>query len=88
VAYPGYNPPLAIGSRKRNMKRKAVMMAVACLALMSVTPALAAPPEIEDFCFYQAQQVRFSGRGEREAFIANCIANLTPAPTAKQRRKY
>jgi hypothetical protein len=56
------------------------MIAVACLALMSVTPALAAPPEIEDFCFDQASQVRFSGRGEREAFIANCIANLTPPP--------
>jgi len=37
------------------------MIAVACLALMSVTPALAAPPEIEDFCFDQASQVRFSG---------------------------
>jgi hypothetical protein len=67
------------------MKPKCVTMVVACLALMSVTPALAAPPEIEDFCFYQAQQVRFSGRGEREAFIANCIANLTPPPTKKRR---
>ena len=65
------------------------MIAIACLALMSVTPALAAPPEIEDFCFDQASQVRFSGRGEREAFIANCIANLTPPPTKKHRyRKY
>ncbi len=71
------------------MSPKCVMIAVACLALMSVTPVLAASPEIEDFCFNQAKQVSFSGRGEREAFMANCIANLTPPPTKKGKyRKY
>ena len=67
------------------MKRKSVMMAVACLAPMSVTPALAAPPEIEEFCFAQAAQIWFNGRGDREHFIANCIADLTPTPPAKRR---
>ena len=64
---------------------------VAALALtVLMTPALAASPEIEDFCWDQASQQRFSGRGEREAFIANCIANLTPSPTKgrKYRRNY
>ena len=68
------------------MKRKSVMMAVACLALMSVTPALAAPPEIEEFCFYQAAQIWFNGRGDREHLIANCIANLTPTPRSRNKQ--
>jgi len=55
--------------------------------LLSATSALAAPPEIEDFCWAQAAQVRFNGRGEREAFIANCIADHTPTPPAKRRYK-
>ena len=56
---------------------------------MLMTPALAAPPEIEDFCWAQAAQIRFNGRGEREAFIANCIADHTPTPTKKRKyRKY
>jgi hypothetical protein len=67
------------------MKSKRVR-AVTCLALMSVTPALAAPPEIEDYCWAQAAQVHFSGRGEREAFIARCIADHTPYPP--KRRPY
>jgi hypothetical protein len=73
-----------------NMKSKCVIMAVACSGLMSVTPALGAPPEIEDFCWAQAAQIRFNGRGEREAFIANCIADHTPTPTkrGKYRRNY
>src|SRR5262245_30172731 len=46
--------------------------------ILSVTPALAAPPGIEDFCFAQIEKVRpplSSGRGDREAFMANCIAD-------------
>ena len=69
------------------MKSNYVALAVACSTLMSVTPAFAAPPEIEDFCWAQAAQIRFNGRGEREAFIANCIADFTPAPPAKRRYK-
>ena len=65
---------------------KARLITVTCLALMNVSPAFGAPPEIENFCWAQAAQIRFNGRGEREAFIANCIADLTPTPT--KRRKY
>ena len=64
-----------------------VPLAITCLALIVATPpALAAPPEIEDFCWAQAAQIWFNGRGEREAFIANCIADHTLTPT--KRRKY
>ena len=66
------------------MKLIAVKMVVAGLVL-STTPALAAPPEIEDFCWAHAAQIRFNGRGDREHFIANCIADLTPYPPAKRR---
>jgi hypothetical protein len=64
-----------------------VLVGIIILPLMSVTPALAAPREIEYFCFEQAQQATLPfRRGAWEAFIANCIANLTPTPTKK--RKY
>jgi hypothetical protein len=57
---------------------------VTCLALMSMTPASAAPREIEDFCFEQLQQATLAHRrGAGEAFMANCIANNTPTPTKK-----
>jgi hypothetical protein len=68
--------------RRHHVKLKCVLLAVTCV-LMSVIPALPAPQAIEDFCFDQAKQVRFSGRGEREAFIANWIANLTATPIKK-----
>jgi hypothetical protein len=62
---------------------------VTILAVVSVTPALAAPRQIEDFCSKQAQRVTFWHRGDYEAFMANCIANHTPTPTGKrQYRKY
>jgi hypothetical protein len=54
--------------------------------LMATTPALSAPQWVEDYCWAQAAPVHFSGRGEREAFIANCIADLTPAPPVKRGR--
>jgi hypothetical protein len=62
------------------VKPECVLVAVVtCLALMSATPALAVPRQIEDFCFEQARYVTFfSQRGAYEAFMANCIANLTP----------
>jgi len=61
--------------------------------VMSVTPALAAPRQIEEFCFEQLQQSTLPRRRAwGEAFLANCIANLTPTPTEKRRyreyRKY
>ena len=82
-----YNPATTNTLKGDNMKSKCVTLAVACSTLMSVIPAFAAPPEIEDFCWAQAAQIRFNGRGEREAFIANCIADFTPAPPAKRRYK-
>ena len=40
------------------MKPEYALVAVvtACLTVMSVTPALAAPRQIEEFCFEQARQ--------------------------------
>ena len=61
------------------------------LALMTLVAwsshASAAPREIEDICFSKAAKRSFNGRGEREQFIANCVADLTPAST-KERRRY
>jgi hypothetical protein len=52
------------------------------LATMSMTPVLAAPREIEIFCLEQLRHVPLSHpRGTGEAFMANCIANLTPTPS-------
>ena len=62
-----------------------VLMALTFMATIHISPALAAPPEIEDFCWAQAAQVWFNGRGDREHFIANCIADLMPTPRAKRR---
>lgn len=67
------------------------MILVTCLALMSsISPASAAPRGVEDFCFDQLQQVMIPHRrAAGEAFMANCIANLTMAPKQKRRyRKY
>ena len=74
----------------KHMKPKWVRVTVTCLALMSVTAALAAPREIEELCFEQSQHVALPlRRGAWEAFMANCIANLTPTPTKKRKyRKY
>ena len=72
------------------MKPEFVLVAVViCLAMMSVTPALTAPRHIEDLCSERARHVTFWHRGDREAFMANCIANHTPTPTEKRKyRKY
>jgi hypothetical protein len=60
------------------MKRKTAMMAVAGLAVMSVTSAFAASPEVEAYCFAQAEQVRpVLTQPEKEAYIASCIADAT-----------
>ena len=69
------------------MKAEIVLVAVIiCLAMMSVTtPALTAPRQIQDLCSEQARHVTFSYRGDYEAFMANCIANLTPTPTQKRK---
>jgi hypothetical protein len=65
---------------------KYALAAITCLVLIASTPALSAPPWVEEYCWAQAAQIRFNGRGEREHFIANCIADLTPTPSAKRGR--
>ena len=57
-------------------------------AVMSVTstPSEAAPRWIEEICFYEAGQRSFNGRGEREQFVTNCIADLTAKPPRERRR--
>ena len=73
------------------MKPKFMLVVVVCLAMMSVTPALTAPRQIEDFCYEQALHAyaTFWHRGDYEAFMATCIANHTPTPTDKRKyRKY
>ena len=89
-----YGQPVGLmASLKENIRTRAeahmkyVLATIICLVLVGTTPALSAPPWVEDYCWAQAAQVRFSGRGEREAFIARCIADLTPTPSEK-RRKY
>ena len=59
-------------------------MPIICLALISATPVVAAPQWVEDLCWAKAAPISFNGRGEREAFIANCIADYTPAPPRKR----
>jgi hypothetical protein len=41
------------------------------------TPALAAPRWVEDNCRYQADRALPANAREREAYIANCIADWT-----------
>jgi hypothetical protein len=74
----------------KTLKPRCVLAGVAFLPLMSPTPALAAPRDIEYFCFEQAQQATLPlRRGAWEAFMANCIADLTPPPTKQGKyRKY
>ena len=67
---------------------RTVLMALIGLLVLN-SGALAAPPEIENFCFAQIEKIRpplSSGRGDREAFMANCIANLTPTVPAQRSR--
>jgi hypothetical protein len=74
----------------KTLKPKCVLVAITFLALMSVTPAFAAPREIEELCFERAQRATLPyRRGAWEAFMANCIADLTPMPTKERKyRKY
>ena len=67
------------------LKTNCVLVGSVFLSLMSVTSASAASREIEDFCFEQLQKATLPlrPRGAEEAFMANCIANLTPTPTKK-----
>jgi hypothetical protein len=75
----------------QKLKLICVLMAVAFLPLMRVTPALAASREVENFCYEQLGRATLPlrPRGAGEAFMANCIADLTLTPIKKRRyRKY
>jgi hypothetical protein len=66
---------------------------VVLAALFSVSSAVteAAPRWIEDACFSEAAKRSFNGRGEREQFMANCIADLSasaPGKRLKYKRHY
>jgi hypothetical protein len=64
------------------------LLAAVWLILMSPTPALTAPREIEELCFEKSQRVRLEiRRGAWEAFMANCIADLTPTPAKKREKR-
>jgi hypothetical protein len=70
------------------LKAKYPSLAVAGLFLLSATPALAAPPEVEAYCRQRSFEVRLEvRRGAWEQFMANCIADLTPTPTKRKDRK-
>jgi hypothetical protein len=61
---------------------------IACLALFLATPAIAAPQWVETACWRAANRVlpALSAR-EREAYVANCIADWTagtPPPTGRR----
>jgi hypothetical protein len=75
---------------RANVSTKCLLVAVVA---MIATPALAASRQIQDYCSNQAIRANatFWHRGDREAFMANCIANLTPTPTTPtptKKRKY
>jgi hypothetical protein len=66
---------------------KGLALIATCMAVMAgAVSASAASREIEDFCFEQLLRATLPlrPRGAGEAFMANCIANLTPAPTYKR----
>ncbi len=60
---------------------------LAGLFSLSSAATEAAPRWIEDACFSKAAKRSFNGRGEREQFMANCIADLSES-TPRERRKY
>ena len=73
---------MALGGADVKLGRVLLMIAVTCLAMLSISPALAAQREIEDFCFDRLQHATLAyRRGAGEAFMANCIADLTRTPS-------
>jgi hypothetical protein len=65
------------------MNRKSALIAVAGLAL-SAMPAFAVSPDVEAYCFAQAEAVRPAlTQPEKEAYIASCIADATATRGSK-----
>ncbi|MGD9399880.1 MAG: hypothetical protein PVI10_09865 [Methyloceanibacter sp.] len=67
--------------------RSIALMVLAGVCMLSSAAAEAAQRWIEDACFAKAAKRSFNGRGEREQFMANCIADLS-ANSPQERRKY
>ena len=67
--------------------RYLTLVALAGLLSLSTAATEAAPRWIEDACFSKAAKRSFNGRGEREQFMANCIADLSES-APRERRKY
>jgi hypothetical protein len=63
---------------------KTLPIAVTLTFVVLSNHASAASPKPADICFNKASQKSFNFRGEREQFMANCIADLTPAPAAER----
>jgi hypothetical protein len=71
------------------LKPTCALLAIIFVASMSAVPTSAAPREIDAVCFEKAQRATLPfRRGAWEAFMANCIADLTPTPTPTKKRKY
>lgn len=68
------------------MRYLAPIVFAAAMSITSVTSE-AAPEWIEKVCFHEASKRSFNGRGGREQFVTNCIADLTAKPP-RERRKY
>jgi hypothetical protein len=69
---------------KRMLLIGAGFIAVASLLGTTTPAAAAASPQVRKACEKQADLVRPALRAdEREAFIANCLANNTPTPRKK-----
>ena len=68
---------------------KFLLIALAWMALVNVSPASAAPRWVEDLCWRAAQRVTpILTEPEKEAYVANCIADWTagtppPPPGSK-----
>jgi len=62
------------------------LIATSVAVMAGAVSASAASRQIEDLCFEQLQHATLPlrPRGAGEAFMANCIANLTPAPNYKR----
>ena len=67
--------------------RYLTLVVLAGLFSLSTAATEAAPRWIEDACFSKAAKRSFNGRGEREQFMANCIADLSES-APRERRNY
>jgi len=73
---------------KRHIKTLGASAAFVAASMLT-TPALAVSQQVRDECARQAELVRPALRAdEKEAWIANCLADATATPTRKRNRNY